>query len=58
MATLSVLESQPNLRENLRELARQTKEVNILATGKLATGKSALVNGLIGQESRLRLSAR
>ena len=50
MADLSVLESQPDLHENLRELARQTKEVNILATGKLATGKSALVNGLIGQE--------
>ena len=50
MAAFSALESQPSLHENLSELALQTKEVNILATGKLATGKSALVNGLIGEE--------
>ena len=50
MATLSALERQPNFYENLRKLAQQTREVNILATGNLATGKSALINGLIGQE--------
>ena len=50
MATFSALQSQPNLHENLSELALQTKEVNILATGNLATGKSALVNCLIGEE--------
>ena len=47
MATLSALERQP---ENLRKLAQQTREVNVLATGNPATGKSALINGLIGQE--------
>ena len=50
MAALSALESQPNFYENLRKLAQQTREVNILATGNPATGKSALINGLIGQE--------
>ena len=50
MAALSALESQPNFHEKLRELAQKTKQVNILATGNLATGKSALINGLVGQE--------
>ena len=50
MAALSALERQPNFYENLRELAQQTREVNIIATGNQATGKSALINGLIGEE--------
>ena len=50
MAALFALERQPNFYENLRKLAQKTREVNILATGNQATGKSALINGLIGQE--------
>ena len=50
MAALSALESRPNIYENLRKLTWQTREVNILVTGTMGIGKSALVNGLIGEE--------
>ena len=46
------MESQQSLHESLIEIARQCKqsEVNILSTGRLATGKSALINALVGSE--------
>ena len=52
--TLSKLEAETgkSFEQAVQELARKSgrREINILATGKLAAGKSALINGLIGEE--------
>ena len=52
--TLSRVEAETgkNFEEGVRDLAQASgrRVINILMTGKLAAGKSALVNGLIGEE--------
>ena len=52
--SLSRLESEAgkSFEELVRDLAQKSgrRVINILATGKLASGKSALINGLIGEE--------
>ena len=50
--SLSALEQQPSLPEVARELLEKNghRQVSILVTGKVGTGKSALINGLVGDE--------
>ena len=40
----------PYLRARLREWERNSKKIDILVTGKTGTGKSTLINGIVGRE--------